>query len=147
MIGPKYASKPRRRKSIGKLSKMQVEQVREAVYVRDERTCVAASGECWGGLTIQHAIGRQMGGSALLDDPTLLRAMCAWHNTLAETDAGFKALCLRNGWALERRHQDVADEIPVRYPDGRWYRLIGTSRALLMPDEAAELLALHGIEE
>ena len=148
MILPKTAKQPRKRRSIGYRSRLQVEQVREAVYLRDEYTCLAAlEGGCCFGLTIQHAVNRQMGGSAEVDRPELLRTLCWHHNTLVEQDARFRKVCLRNGWALPRRLADDATSIPVRYPDGRDYRLIGTSRALLTVDEAAELRALYGMGE
>ena len=150
---PPYPKPVRRRRTIGQTSKAQVEKNRPGVYQRDDFTCVVANSlwarlnPCNGTLTIQHAIGRGNGGSALYDGAECLRAMCSAHNDLQPANAYFGAECIWFGWSIERnRRNHDPTQIPVRYPDGRDYLLTPDfQKALLSVDEAAELRALiHG---
>jgi hypothetical protein len=123
-----------------------VERVRDAIYLRDDYRCLvagsawAAKFPCAGGLTIQHAIGKGMGGSAQFDRPELLRTFCWVHNTLAEADADFAMAARLFGWSLPRIRIDIDPEyVPVRYPDGRDYRLTNDfQRELMVPADVVE---------
>jgi hypothetical protein len=81
-------------------------------------------------VTLQHRVGRGMGGSALYDkDAGFLLTMCNDHNGLETSNADFHRLCQKMGWsvprwAVERRS---ISEIPVCYEDG-WFYLIGFDR-------------------
>lgn len=130
--------------SIGKRSKFQVAKSRPIVFERDGGVCVV-SGTIWGTiqpcmgiLTLQHRVGRGMGGSAKWDAPNCLVTMCVVHNGLIESSYEFRNYCERNGLSILRRIADRVDvaSIPVRYSDG-WYLLAGDSR-FPIPDAAAE---------
>lgn len=145
MIGPKTPS-------LGKRSRAQVNKIRDDIFLRDDFQCVCAGSKwalkwpCMGQLSIQHAMGRGMGGSALMDRPELLRTMCVVHNVLLEADADFAGDALLLGWRLERRRGDIdPTDVPVRYWDGRDYRLFpeGFGRALVLPVVAAEWRATY----
>lgn len=115
---------------IGKQSRTQVAKIREQVFERDNHQCVVSGSmsslewPCAGGLTIQHAVGRGMGGSAAVDGIDYLRAMCAYHNQLDTSSADFHRACLRNGWSVTRwmAQRKGILVIPVKYPDG-WHLL------------------------
>lgn len=122
----------RRSRSLGSRSRAQLRDVRELVFERDEWTCIVAGDpytafvSCSGPLTLQHAIGRGMGGSALFDSPLYLRAMCATHNRLIESDAAFRGLCEVAGWSHPRLGVDPREQLlrrPIRYPGARWFVL------------------------
>lgn len=130
--------------AIGKTSRKQVEQVRQAVYERDHHRCIIDGTiwqvlePCFGSLTIQHRVNRGAGGSAKYDAANFLLAMCLHHNQLATASSEFAEFCTRNGIAIRR---SIADQypmsrIPVKYPDG-WHLLDGTQRFAL-PDGVAE---------
>lgn len=144
MIVPKLLRPTAR--TIGQLSRAQVEKIREDIYTRDDHQCICARSAwaikwpCWGILTIQHAMGKGMGGSALFDGPELLRTMCLGHNNLLESNAPFARAGLLLGWSLKRNRKDITpSDVPVRYPDGHDYRLFGNfGRALVIPADAAE---------
>lgn len=123
MAGDPHPKPTRRRRTVGQQSAVQVAAVRARIFDRDEHRCLAEHVlvPCFGSLTIQHAIGRGMGGSALLDRPSLLRTFCLGHNRLETESATFRALCLEFGWSLSR-FGDVKP-VPVRYPGCRWYLL------------------------
>ena len=121
MAGKPYPKPSGRRRSIGRTSALQVDRIRERIFDRDERACLAAGRLCDGPLTIQHAVGRGMGGSARLDYPSLLRTLCWMHNGLIEIDAGFRDLAEINGWAIRRFATTTA--VPVLYPGARWFTL------------------------
>jgi hypothetical protein len=135
------------KRSIGKRSKAATNNVREQVFSRDLNTCIVSGSRwawlypCGGELTIQHAVKRGMGGSALYDDPDYLRAMCAVHNFLdGGGNADFREACLRNGWSA---HRWVADRfgakvIPVWYQDG-WHLLQNGGRVKIS-DNTADLI-------
>lgn len=137
-----------RRKSIGKKSKSNISKVRELVFERDSNRCVVAGTPvgfnipCAGELTIQHSVKRGMGGSALYDDPRLLRAMCAHHNSLDGSDASFNSLCMNNGWSIPRWAvvHNSPSMIPVRYEDG-WYLLDDLGRQKIGDRVAFKLMA------
>jgi hypothetical protein len=143
MIGhPK--KQPRRRKSLGAKSRRATEDNRPGVYFRDGRRCVVQGSivadrwPCSGGLTVQHAIGKGMGGSAQFDSPELLRTMCLNHNVLQTSNAAFARFCLWFGWSLPRHRIDVqADRYPVRYPDGADYFLDNDYQKHLVGDRSA----------
>lgn len=116
--------------SRGQRSRGAVERVRAGVYERDGHTCVVQGSLPWrrwpcsGILTVQHAVGKGMGGSELFDSPEYLRTMCWHHNTFATMSAEFARACLIYGWTLERNRQDIdPSSVPVRYPDGHDYLL------------------------
>lgn len=110
--------------SIGKRSKKQVEAIRERIYDRDRHQCaVKGSGHDWtfpcrGDLTIQHRVGRGMGGSASFDSPESLLTMCWLHNFLIENDQEFKQIALEEGWSVRRNSQIQAKDVPVRIGSG-----------------------------
>lgn len=150
---PPYPKPARRRQSIGQRSKKQVEDNRPGVYERDNHQCVVAGSlwarlfPCTGSLTIQHGIGKGMGGSAEFDSPECLRAMCLGHNDQQPKNSAFAKECVWFGWAIERGRRGLDyTNIPVRYPDGRDYLLTPDfQKQLLTLDEAAELRTLiHG---
>lgn len=130
--------------SVGKRSKYQVAKSRPIVFERDHETCIV-SGTIWetiqpcmGIMTLQHRVGRGMGGSAKWDAPNCLVTMCVVHNTLIESSFEFRNYCERNGISILRRIADRMDisGIPVRYSDG-WYLLAGNSR-FPIPEATAE---------
>lgn len=53
------------------------------------------------GLTIQHRMNRQAGGSKLRDHPANLIALCALSNGLLESDAAFAQTGIAHGWKLK----------------------------------------------
>lgn len=130
--------------SIGKRSKYQLAKSRPIVFERDNEQCVVAGTiwetiqPCIGVLTLQHRVGRGMGGSAKWDAPNCLVTMCVVHNTLIESSYEFRSFCERNGFSILRRIADRMDisGIPVRYADG-WYLLAGNSR-FPIPEATAE---------
>jgi hypothetical protein len=134
--------------AIGKTSRKQVEQVRHAVYDRDQHRCIIEGTfwqglePCRGQLTVQHRVSKGAGGSAKYDAANYLLAMCLHHNQLAEASAEFARFCTRNGISVRR---SIADQypmsrIPVRYQDG-WHLLDGAKR-FAVPDATAEDLML-----
>lgn len=141
--------------SIGKRSRAQVSAVRQQVFDRDDHRCVV-SGSIWstvqpcgGVLTIQHRVGRGMGGSAMFDAPSSLLAMCAVHNALAEASSEFANYCQRNGLSIPRRvaAQFPIGRIPARYSDG-WHLLDGVERFMIPDGVAEDLMAeIYGADE
>lgn len=141
--------------SIGKRSRAQVAAVREQVFDRDDHICVVQGSiwgtvqPCGGGLTIQHRVGRGMGGSAQFDAPSSLLAMCAVHNGLAEASSEFAKYCQRNGLSIPRRVAAMfpISRIPARYSDG-WYLLDGLNRHAIPDGVAVDLMAeIYGEDE
>ena len=121
--------------SVGRRSKYQLVKSRPVVFERDQGRCVV-SGTIWetiqpcmGVLTLQHRVGRGMGGSAKWDAPNCLLLMCMTHNGLVESSREFRLFCERNGLSILRRVADRVDvsSIPVRYADG-WFLLAGDLR-------------------
>jgi hypothetical protein len=111
--------------SIGRKSRAQVDKVRALVFERDGEQCLAAGvfGFCGGGLTIQHRVGRGMGGSAQWDTPAHLITLCATHNELQTASAQFAKICQSRGWSIPRWVMDrmPAADIPVHYPGRGWF--------------------------
>lgn len=132
--------------SIGRRSKYQVAKSRPIVYERDHSECVVAGSiwqtvqPCGGILTLQHRVGRGMGGSAKYDAPNYLLTMCVVHNGLVESSYEFRNYCDRNGISIRRAVADRVDvaSIPVRYVDG-WYLLSGNTR-FPIADSTAEAI-------
>lgn len=125
-------------------------KVRATVFARDGEMCLAqADGPCAGILTLQHRIGRGMGGSKLpgINRPANLIAMCAHHNELIEKDADFRAHCLRRGWSIPRNWAPaiVPANIPVRYQDGPHLIDDMGQRHPIPESLAAELWSLYDI--
>lgn len=118
--------------SVGKKSRSQVEKARKGVYERDQGVCVSRAiyGPCDDSVTIQHRVGRGMGGSAKFDtEPGFLLTMCGLHNMLETADADYHRLCQELGWSVPRWVPDQwsISEVPVYYWDG-WHYLIGFDR-------------------
>ena len=132
--------------SVGRRSKYQLAKSRPIVFERDNEQCVVRGTiwetiqPCMGVMTVQHRVGRGMGGSAKWDEPKHLVTMCVVHNGLIESSAEFRNYCERNGLSILRRVADRVDacSIPVRYADG-WYLLSGTER-YLVADQTAEAI-------
>jgi hypothetical protein len=135
--------------SVGKKSRAQVEKARQGVYERDQGVCVSKAiyGPCDDSVTIQHRVGRGMGGSALFDaDPGYLLTMCATHNMLETADAEYHRLCKALGWSVPRWVPDrwSISEVPVFYWDG-WHYLVGFDRVPTSEKLAQErLLEIYG---
>lgn len=123
MAGNPYPKPTRKRRSIGRQSALNVDRIRERIFERDEDLCVAYGHGCFGSLTVQHAIGRGMGGSAALDRPSLLRTMCSGHNGLIEQSSAFREIAEAAGWSLSRFGDVDPLAEPVRYPGQRWFLL------------------------
>lgn len=129
--------------SLGRRSRFNVAKARGIVFGRDDHECVVGGlfegirWPCAGGLTVQHRVGRGMGGSAKYDALPYLITMCAFHNGLETSDAVFHAACLKAGWSIPRWVADLHDigQIPVRYADG-WFLLSGSDRVRI-PDSVA----------
>ena len=127
-------------------SKYQLAKARPVVFERDQETCVVAGSiwatiqPCMGILTLQHRVGRGMGGSSKWDAPNCLVTMCVVHNGLVESSYEFRNFCERNGLSIRRAVADRVDvsSIPVRYSDG-WFVLAGDSR-FPIPDATAEAI-------
>lgn len=94
-------------------------KTRALVLARDGDRC-AHCGTSFG-LTIQHRINRQMGGSKTRDTPAHLLTLCADSNTRLESDSSFADLGRLMGWKL--RSWDDPEATPVRYYDGNTYQL------------------------
>lgn len=98
---------------------MNPRKARDLVFQRDGDRC-AHCGTSFG-LTIQHRINRQMGGSKTRDTPAHLLTLCHASNVRLEADSAFADLGRAMGWKL-RSWQDPT-EVPVRYFDGSTYTL------------------------
>lgn len=118
--------------SVGKKSRSNVQKARQGVYERDGGVCISRgiSGPCDDSVTLQHRVGRGMGGSALYDgDPSFLLTMCNSHNVLETADADYHRLCQELGWSAPRWvvNRWSISEVPVFYWDG-WFYLVGFER-------------------
>lgn len=121
--------------SVGRRSKYQIAKSRPIVFQRDQETCIVAGTiwetiqPCMGVLTLQHRVGRGIGGSAKWDSPNCLLLMCVQHNSLVESSREFRLFCERNGFSILRRVADRTDvsRIPVRYSFG-WHLLSGDGK-------------------
>lgn len=121
---------------------------RAAVYNRDNNMCVLAMvdhrfDKCSGPNTLQHTVGRGMGGSHLFDTPDLLVTMCNGHNTLATSNADFARFCTGRGLVRSRNSSRDPRLVPVEYADG-WFRLEGDQRVWVHPLAAVEFMFLIG---
>jgi len=138
------------------------QRTRKQVYDRDGHACIAAQhplgddgwyadryGTCAGIMTLQHRIGRGMGGSKLpgINGVTNLVAMCEHHNGLIERDAAFHRLATACGWSLPRNRRPalVTAEIPVRYIDGCFLLTPDATRAPIPAALAIELWQTFGL--
>lgn len=136
--------------SLGKKSRSQTEKWRKHVYKRDRHECLACQYEWTSGqmgkdqLSMQHRIGRGMGGSALYDKTAAgLITFCIWHNVQETSDAKFRALCVEMGWSVPRwvaAQRWPIECVPVRYHDG-WYYLVDTDRVPVDRRTAEERMA------
>lgn len=135
--------------SIGKKSRSQTEKFRQGVYERDNNVCISKGifGPCVPTLTLQHRVGRGMGGSSLYDrEPGFLISMCAVHNTLETSNANYHKICQELGWSVPRWavEQRSISEIPVFYWDGWWY-LVGYDRVATTESAAyAKMEEIYG---
>ena len=125
---------------IGRRSKTQTERLRQIVYERDNHECVSKAlyGPCSADITIQHRVGRGMGGSALYDaHSAFLVVLCGRHNTLETANADYHKLCRQLGWSVPRWVIDRwhISEVPVFYWDG-WHYLAATDRVPTTPETA-----------
>lgn len=130
-------------------SKDPTKRVRDLVYKRDGETCIAQwHSPCTGILTLQHRIGRGMGGSRMpgINAPSNLVAMCIHHNGLIESDSEFRTFACRQGWSIPRNWTPSLEpaDIPVRYADGPHLIDAGGSRELIPEVLAAELWGVYG---
>ena len=126
----------------GNRSRANVERVRQVVYDRDGGVCVASGfmRPCVGDLTIQHRVGRGMGGSAQYDtSASWLITLCWGHNVLETENADAREAYTARGWAVSRwvvERWDIAD-VPVCYFDG-WNWLVHTERLPVSEKTALE---------
>jgi hypothetical protein len=133
--------------SIGKRSRKQVSHNRDAIFERDQHTCVVQNSiwsqltPCGGALTIQHRVTRGMGGSAKFDEPPYLLSMCAIHNALEPASSEFRKFCERQGYSVPRwvLNTYAINRVPVKY-DCDWYLLGGTDRFKIPERLAVEIL-------
>jgi hypothetical protein len=122
------------------------EKTRNQVHTRDGGCIVPGVtnlfGPCFGSRTVQHTVGRGMGGSDLFDTADLLISMCNYHNSLLTSDARFARFGRARGWVRDRNSRRDPRLVPVLYSDG-WHRLVGIER---VPVPAADALEyMHGI--
>ena len=135
--------------SIGKRSKAQTDKLRRQVYERDNYECVskAVYAPCSADNTIQHRVGRGMGGSALYDaEGAFLMVMCGRHNTLETADADYHKICTQLGWSVPRWVVDQwsITEVPVFYWDG-WHYLVAGERVKTTDKAArARMIKIYG---
>ena len=138
---------------VGKTSKKQLDKVRKLVFERDGQACVAAGsfGWCGGPLTLQHRVGRGMGGSARFDTPAHLITFCQIHNELQTASATFARLCQGRGWSVPRWVVDqlTITVVPCYYPVGGWHLLFedGTVEQVPAMEANGFLLGLYGASE
>lgn len=135
---------------VGKRSAAQVKKIREQVFERDGNKCLAEGvfGFCGGPLTIQHRVGRGMGGSAQYDTPAHLITFCQIHNELQTANATFAQICQSRGWSIPRWAVErvIIEVIPCHYPATGWHLLYEDGSVELVPgmEANAMLLALYG---
>ena len=99
--------------------------------------------KCSGPITLQHTVGRGMGGSQMFDTPDLLVVMCNGHNVLATSNADFARYCTGRGLVRSRNSKRDPRLVPVHYADG-WFRLEGDQRVWVHPLDAVEFMFLIG---
>lgn len=110
---------------------MNPRKARDLVFQRDGDRC-AHCGTSFG-LTIQHRINRQMGGSKTRDTAAHLLTLCHDSNVRLESDSAFADLGRAMGWKL--RSWEDPTEIPVRYYDGNTYHLTDRFERLLVQED------------
>lgn len=140
--------------SVGKTSRKQLSKARERVLERDGYQCVTAGaygpvGPCGGDLTMQHRVGRGMGGSALYDTvPGFLVSMCWLHNTAETQDAELHDKFMLFGWSVPRwvmRAWSI-ETVPVAYADG-WHLLVDDRRQPIAEEAALTIMGdIYGEE-
>lgn len=126
-------------------------KTRREVTQRDQGKCIVATfgvipgalGPCSGPLTMQHTVGRGMGGSKLFDTADLLILMCNQHNVLMTASALAQAIGKARGWVKDRNAKRDPRQTPVEYGDG-WHRLVGTGRVSVPTADALEYMFLIG---
>lgn len=123
-------------------------RVKRLVRERDGDVCLAQGrGPCAGILTLQHRIGRGMGGSRIpgINHAANLIVLCFHHNGLIETDADFRSHSLKRGWSIPRNWTPAIEpaDIPVRYQDGPYLLDDEGNRELISEGLAAELWSLY----
>lgn len=82
--------------------------IRRAIFDRDQHCLHCGLTE---GLTIQHRINRQAGGSKHRDNPANLIALCGLSNQLLESDAGRAKVGRAHGWKLNSWEEPLV--VPV----------------------------------
>lgn len=136
---------------IGRRSKAQTERLRQTVYERDNYQCVskAVYAPCSADITIQHRVGRGMGGSALYDaEAAFLMVLCGRHNTLETANSDYHRICQHFGWSVPRwvvdRH--AITTVPVFYWNG-WHYLTDDGRVPITDEAArARRVEIYGYE-
>jgi hypothetical protein len=102
---------------------------------------------CFGGLTVQHRVGRGMGGSAQYDArPAYLLCMCLGHNVLETENATAREAYRARGWSVSRWVVELwrIEDVPVCYFDG-WFLLFDGGREIIGVDVAEEMMgAIYG---
>ena len=106
-------------------------RVRRLVMDRDEEQCAHCGTNV--GLTLQHRINRQAGGSKLRDTASNLLTLCWESNTRLEADSAFADLGRLMGWKL--RNWEDPEEVPVRYADGNKYTLTDRFTRLIVQED------------
>ncbi len=97
-------------------------KVRTAIFERDKNRCVACLSP--NNLTIQHRVGRGMGGSKKYDSPAFLITMCLECNTKLESDSVWAEIGRENGWKLSRNANPPVDPESILVKVGkRWYHI------------------------
>ena len=86
---------------------------RERVFERDGYMCVDCGTPY--GLSVQHRVGRGMGGSKSSDNMSNLLTMCVTHNRLLEADADYAELGREYGWKVHRNRVVAPADVPVYY--------------------------------
>lgn len=95
-------------------------KTRDLVYKRDNYECAHCG--TTSGLSIQHRINRQAGGSKYRDSPSNLFVLCLIENQKLEADARAARIARFNGWKL-RSYEDPL-EVPVWYEtEDAWFKL------------------------
>lgn len=115
-------------------------QIKRAVIRRDDGLCIYRLKGCTGAAeTTDHRAGRGSGGSRVLNHPANLAGICILCNGEKENATGdvLADLILR-GLTVPKSSTNEktlirAQETPVLFPDGIWYRLIDASTRLQVP--------------
>lgn len=113
-------------------------QTRERVFERDGYMCVDCGTPY--GLSVQHRVGRGMGGSKGSDNMSNLLSMCVTHNCRLEADAEYAEIGRKYGWKVHRNRTVKPEDVPVYYRYLRaWFYLASDGSRLRVetPYEAA----------